>query len=151
MIELCLMFSKSVGAKWNFIDGCDRPWEAVWRRLMERDRFIYSFFCVCFSLNAGMGPSTTDSVYFVMRRVRRAGELEWTFFLLCPPPPSPSVSRTVGLTASEGSSYGMFWPKNIRLDFWIEGSCSMILRVFDCTVLKFILSQAAKSLVYLGF
>ncbi len=44
--------------------------------LMERDGFIYSFFAGCFSLDAGMGPSTTDNIYFVMRRVRGVCELE---------------------------------------------------------------------------
>lgn len=43
---------------------------------IEIDLFILFFFAGCFSLNAGMRPSTTDSVYFVMRRVRGACELE---------------------------------------------------------------------------
>lgn len=42
---------------------------------MGMDGFIYSFFFAgCLSLNAGAGPSTTDNVYFVMRRVRGACE-----------------------------------------------------------------------------
>lgn len=35
---------------------------------------LFFFFAGCLSLNAGAGPSTTDNVYFVMRRVRGACE-----------------------------------------------------------------------------
>lgn len=50
----------------------------------DRWTCLFFFFTGCLSLNAGTGPSSTNNIYFAMRRVQGVCKLELLFFLLCP-------------------------------------------------------------------
>lgn len=95
-------FSKTLLLSEFLLLDVGRLWVVVWHGPMETDGLVYSFFFFtgCLSLNGGTGPSSTNNIYFAMRRVQGVCKLELLFFLLSPcstlhpPPPPPPLASS---------------------------------------------------------